>query len=211
MHTGRTQSRNWLRPAWIARGEIVQIQARVVYQEVDEELAVSRPELIKAERASLRLIVMSASDSISTVVVVAFVGCIFGWEWWRSRVRTREIRSLAESCGFHFLGDALPRSVPLRGSDLDLITEVQNVIDGEPRGKRIVAFDCRFGVGKRSWRRTVIAINADAGNRIGPSFDPTFRVEQMNDWTFIYRPKSFSFIRVQLTPISELRGYLETI
>ncbi len=150
---------------------------------------------------------MSAFEYTPIVAIVA----LFIWLWWRSRVRARELRSLAESCGFHYLGDALPRSVPLRGPQLDSITTVWNVIDGEPRGTRIVAFDCRFGVGKGSWQRTVIAIKTETANIVAPSFGPAFRIEQIDDWVFVYRTKNFTLIAVQLTPIAELRGYLETI
>jgi hypothetical protein len=138
------------------------------------------------------------------------VATFFIWLWWQSTVRARELRSLAESCGFHYLGDALPRSLPLAGSPLASMTGVWNVIDGEPRGKRIVAFDCRFGVGRGSWRRTVIAIRTEIASITTSFFDPSLRIEQVNDWIFIYRPKDFARFP-QLIPIPELRAYLQTI
>jgi len=91
------------------------------------------------------------------------------------------------------------------------VASVWNIIDGEPRGTRIVAFDCRFGQGKASWRRTVIAVQTDIGNITASSFDPALRVEQMGDWVFIYRPKGFALITGQLMPIPELGAYLEAI
>jgi hypothetical protein len=131
--------------------------------------------------------------------------------WWRSQVRAREVRSLAESCGFHYLGDALPGSIRLTGSPFASITAVWNVIDGEPRGKRIVAFDCRFGIGKGSWRRTVIGVKSEIGEINVSSFDPSLQIEQMSDWVFIYRPKNFALVLRQLTPIPELRVFLNAI
>lgn len=150
---------------------------------------------------------MSAFDCILIVALLA----LFTLLWWQSRVRARELRSLAESCGFHYLGDALPRGVPIKGSQFHSMTAVWNVIDGEPRGTRIVAFDCRFGVGKGSWRRTVIAVKADIGHITASSFNQTFQIEPIDDWVFIYQSKQFSLIPRQLLSIPELRVYLETI
>ena len=126
-------------------------------------------------------------------------------------MRARDIRTLAESCGFQYLGEALPHSLPLTSMPFASITSVWNVIDGEPRGKRIVAFDCRFGEGKASWRRTVIAIRTDIRNVTASAFDPSLRIVQTDDWVFIYRPKEVALIPLQLTPIPELHAYLDTI
>src|SRR5215469_3961307 len=123
--------------------------------------------------------------------------------WWRSRVRVREIRTLAESGGFKYLGEALPPSLPLTSMPFASITSVWNAIDGTPRGKRIVAFDCRFGEGKASWRRTVIAVRTDISNVTASAFDPSLRIEQTDDWVFIYRPKELALISFRLTPIPE--------
>ena len=86
-----------------------------------------------------------------------------------------------------------------------------NVIDGEPRGTRIVAFDCKLGEGKASWRRTVIAVKTDIANIATSSFDPALRIEQMEDWVLIYRPQDLALIARQLMPVTELEEYLETI
>jgi hypothetical protein len=37
-----------------------------------------------------------------------------------------------------------------------------NVIEGKGHGVRVVAFDCRLGTGKGSWRRSVIAAEGSA-------------------------------------------------
>ena len=72
--------------------------------------------------------------------------------------RAAAIRGMAIRSGFHYLGDALPRSLTLYGTPFDHASKVWKVIDGEPRGIRIIAFDCQIGVGKGSWRPTVIAV-----------------------------------------------------
>jgi hypothetical protein len=74
-----------------------------------------------------------------------------------------------------------------------------------------MAFDCRFGEGKGSWRRTVIAVQADPAGITASSFDPNVQIDQIADWTFLYRPKQLALIAPQLTPVSELAIYLEAI
>ena len=138
------------------------------------------------------------------------IAALLGWAWWRNRVRAREIRRLAETTGFHYLYDSLPSSLPLR--DLPSgITSVWNVLDGEHRGRRVIAFDCQFGEGKGSWRRTIIAIQAERSSITALTFDSDIHVEQIGEWTFLYRPQQLAFIARQLTPVAELAAYLDAI
>ena len=132
------------------------------------------------------------------------------WAWWRSRIRARKIRRLAATSGFHYLDDALPHSL-LLGDLPTLITAVWNVLDGERRGRRVVSFDCRFGKGRRSWRRTVIAVQAERSSITASAFDPDIQVEEIGEWTFLYRPNHLGLIARQLTPVAELAAYLEAI
>jgi hypothetical protein len=145
------------------------------------------------------------------VVPAAFLAFL-AWRWWRGRVRAGEVRALAATHGFHYLGEALPRSLDLAGSLLASASSVWNVIDGEPQGTKIVAFDCKIGEGRGSFRRTVVAVAAQAGiSTVFSRFDPGLRQEQVKDWVLIYRPEDFSLIDMGLTPISELQAYLEAI
>lgn len=86
-----------------------------------------------------------------------------------------------------------------------------NVLDGEHRGKRIVAFDCKFGAGRGSRRRTVIAIRAERSSIAASAFDPEVEVEQIGKWTFLYRPQQLAFRARQLTPVTELAAYLDAL
>ena len=147
---------------------------------------------------------MNAFDT----ALLAGLATLLGLGFWRSRVRTREIRRLAETTGFHYLDNALPRSL---GNLPSGITSVWNVLDGEHRGRRVIAFDCKFGEGKGSWRRTVIAIQAERSSITASAFDPEVEVDQIGEWTFLYRPRQLAFIARQLTPVAELAAYLDAI
>ncbi|MBS1804883.1 MAG: hypothetical protein JST28_16100 [Acidobacteria bacterium] len=91
------------------------------------------------------------------------------------------------------------------------ITSVWNVIDGERSGRRVIAFDCKFSEGRRSWRRTVIAIEAERSSISASAFDPEVEVQQIGEWTFLYRPRQLALMARQLTPAAELAAYLDAI
>jgi len=125
------------------------------------------------------------------------------------RQRAAAIRAFATRSGFHYIGDALPRSVTLRGTPLEGVSKVWNVIDGEPRGVRIVAFDCRIGMGKGSWRRTVIAVEDATYLLLAPSFNSELTIDTAGNWKILYRPKaSVNFRIAGLMPVAELESYL---
>jgi hypothetical protein len=130
--------------------------------------------------------------------------------YWRDLRRASAIRVLASQAGFHYLGNALPRSFPLQGP-LEDVASAWNVIDGERKGVRIIAFDCQIGTGKSSWRRTVIA--AEAGYDVfgATAFDVDLPVERSGDWVILFRPRSFSVMPVGLMPVAELEARLKAI
>ena len=122
--------------------------------------------------------------------------------------RCRDIRALAEQLGFAYLRKALPREVVLAGTEVEGITNVWNVIDGQRTGVRTIAFDCRIGYGKASWRRTVIAMqDANLESTGLAAYD--LRVERAGSWQIAYRPKTVSLFPKALMPIPELTAYLE--
>lgn len=125
--------------------------------------------------------------------------------------RAAAIRGLANRLGFHYLGDALPRSLTLEGTPFHKVSKVWNVIDGEPRGARIIAFDCQVGVGKGSWRRTVIAMASYADSSHALPFNPEMIRESTGEWKILYHPKaSVSFRIAGLMPLEELEAHLRT-
>jgi len=149
--------------------------------------------------------------SIWAYVVVSGFAALFVWFWWNGRVRAGAVQALAATLGFHYLGEALPRNLDLAGSPLASASSVWNVIDGEPSGKRIVAFDCAIGQGKGSWQGTIIAVKTEASTISVSFFDPALHLEQVRDWVLIYRPKDYGLIPSGLMPIPELQAYLEAI
>jgi len=128
------------------------------------------------------------------------------------RHRANGVRALANRLDFHYLGNALPLSLTLGGTPFQAPLKVWNVIDGEPRGIRIIAFDCRVGVGKGSWRRTVIAVESGDDFSGAVLFNPDMMVESAGKWKILYRPKAFvNFGIAALMPIAELEAHLNSV
>jgi hypothetical protein len=126
------------------------------------------------------------------------------------RQRTAAIRGLAVRSGLHYLGNALPRSLTLSGTPFDRASKVWNVIDGEPRGVRVIAFDCQVGGGKGSWRRTVIAV--ESGADLSLLLNPEMTMDSTGKWAILYRPKaSVNFRIAGLMPLGELKSYLNSV
>ena len=129
------------------------------------------------------------------------------------RYRANAIRALATRSGMHYLGNALPKSLGLSGTPFHRVSKVWNVIDGEPRGTRVMAFDCQVGAGKGSWRRTVIAVETD-GNVIGHLLvQHDMTLDRSGGWQVLYRPKQggFTFRIAGLTPVEELEANLNAV
>ena len=76
--------------------------------------------------------------------------------------RAAAMRAVATRLGFEYRAETLPPSLDLRGTGLNSATSTWNVIEGKRHGVRVVAFDCRLGTGKGSWRRSVIAAEGSA-------------------------------------------------
>jgi hypothetical protein len=125
------------------------------------------------------------------------------------RQRTAAIRGLAIRSGFHHLGDALPRSLTLTGTPFDPASKVWNVIDGEPRGVRIIAFDCQVGAGKSSWRRTVIAVGSGAELSLLVNFEMT--MDSAGEWDRLSTESISRFPHRGLMPLGELESYLNSV
>jgi hypothetical protein len=129
--------------------------------------------------------------------------------WVREHKRGRALRAMAIRRGLSFLGRALPRSFTLRDTAFDGATSIWNVIDGDCRGIRVMAFDCRIGTGKSSCRRTAIAAQGppDVFGVFGAvKFNTDLTVDRSGDWSVLYRSSSSG-----LMSVSELEAHLESI
>jgi hypothetical protein len=145
------------------------------------------------------------------LIGVALILGILSFLYLRQRRRATAIRELAMRSGFIYIGDTLPRSVSLRGTELAFATSVWNVIDGEPRGIRIVAFDCQIGSGKGSWRRTVIAAQSETNVFGAMASDSNLTIEHSENWTILYQPKTVSLVPPGLMHLDELEAHLNAI
>ena len=146
-------------------------------------------------------------------VLITGLGLIVFYVLYASeRYRADAIRVLAIRSGMHYLGNAFPRSLTLEGTPFCRVSKVWNVLDGEPRGTRIMVFDCQVGVGKQSWRRTVMAAESD-DNVFGhlPLY-PDMTIDRSGRWTILYRAKThFSLRMAGLTPVEEVEANLNAV
>ena len=151
-------------------------------------------------------------NEIGFVLMAAVVLAVLTAVHFAERQRGAAVRAMATRSGFHYIGEALPRSLTLHGTPFERASKVWNVVDGEPRGVRVIAFDCRVGVGKHSWRRTVVAMESDAEFSKEVAFNPEMTLESVGAWKFLYRPKaSFEFRISGLMPVAELEAYLKSV
>jgi hypothetical protein len=143
-------------------------------------------------------------------IFAVVVGLLLAISYFLHRRRAAAIRDLTTRLGFHYLGGTLPRSFSFSGAPLDRLSSVWNVIDGERRGTKIIAFDCRIGSGKGSWRRTVIAAESSA-DFFKTAFNLDLTVDRSGSWTILYQPRTVSFIPPGLMPVTELEAHLNAI
>jgi hypothetical protein len=151
---------------------------------------------------------MSTKADAAWIFGVLFLFTIL---WLRERRRATAIRTMAAQSGFHYLGSVLPNSLTLTGTRLRELTATWNVMDGEPNKVRVIAFDCRVGSGKGSWRRTVIAAQTPLNVFSNLPSDLDGTVERSGKWIFLYKPKAFSLVPTGLMSISELKAHLNAI
>jgi hypothetical protein len=119
------------------------------------------------------------------------------------------MKPLATSLGFDYLGSDLPNCLVLPETPFDSMTTVWNVISGERHGIRVIVFDCRFGRGKASWCRTIIAHENNEGAPKFSSFDLDLQIEHSGGWTVMWRPEKLALFPTGLMPVAEIKAYLE--
>ena len=143
--------------------------------------------------------------------LIGLVGCFLLVSVFRQHRREAAMKALATRMGLSYLGRGVPKSFSLSGTGLEHTTAIWNLIDGDSHGVRVMAFDCRVGAGKGSWRRTVIATDAKPDTLKATSWNPELIVERSGKWSVIYQPKTFSFIPPGLMPVGEAEAHLKAI
>jgi hypothetical protein len=137
-------------------------------------------------------------------LAIALIVALAALQSWRRR---QQMKRLALHLGFTYLGEALPFRASLSGTELEGVSAVWNVIEGQVSDIHVVAFDCRVGQGKASWRATAIAVEAEG------RFDPVvlrsnnLRVERSGEW-YIYRRKKGFGSSGSLMSLNELDGLI---
>jgi hypothetical protein len=143
----------------------------------------------------------------------AFFLLLCAWlvaDWVRERKRRTGIRALASRRGFAYLGSSLPRSLNLRGTQLQETRSVWNVIDGDCGHMRVICFDCHIGGGRASWRRTVIAVKGRP-DVFGSTLTADLSLEQCGEWSMMYEPKRMSLIPGRPMAVAEIEAHLTAI
>ena len=75
-----------------------------------------------------------------------------------------------------------------------------------------MAFDCQVGVGKGSWRRTVIAVETAENALSHLPLQPDMTIDRSGRWQILYRPKALFGFRISgLTPVEELEATLNAV
>jgi hypothetical protein len=135
-----------------------------------------------------------------------------GLSLWVAKLRrTAAFRALAARLGFSFCGHTIPSSLSFAGTPFQLMSSIWNVIDGKKDGVRIVAFDCRVGTGKASWRRTVIAAQSSSDVFGGIKFNPELTTVRANEWLLLYEPQRPVFAMRYLMPVVEVAAHIDSV
>lgn len=150
------------------------------------------------------------SGNLFTYVAVAAFLSLIVWDAVRQYRRTAALRAMVIRRGFVYLGKAFPRSVTLHGTPLEGATSIWNVIEGECRGIRVVAFDCRIGSGRGGWSRTAVAAQSDRDVFPVVEFNRDLTVHHSGKWVILYEPKAVAAVPRGLMPVPELEAIFDS-
>ena len=131
--------------------------------------------------------------------------------WLHERKRDAALRAMVIRRRFTYIGRALPRSLTLHGTPLERVSSIWNVIEGDCGGIRVIAFDCRIGRGKGSWRRTAIAAQGPRDVFGAAKFISDFTVARSGDWAVMYEQETISLLTPGLMPVRELEAHFDSI
>jgi hypothetical protein len=142
---------------------------------------------------------------------IATIGLVIVASALDDRKRATSMISLASRLGFKMWGDRLPPELSLTGTPMAAASATWSVMEGTQNGVPVIAFDCRMGAGKHSWRRTVIAARSSRDVFATIPSESSYTVDRSGEWIVLYAPKrGFTFWR-SLMPIRELEARLSTL
>ena len=143
-----------------------------------------------------------------TIVCITGTVTLSAILWMRERKRQAALRELAARRGFSYLGQSLPRSFTLRGTELERVTSIWNVIDGDCGGIRVISFDCRVGTGKSSWRHTAVAAQGPP-DVFGTTFSLDLTVDRCGEWSIMYEPRKL--FSSGLMSVADVESHFDSI
>ena len=126
------------------------------------------------------------------------------------RDRAKQIRHCAENASLTYIGAALPKSFPFSQTSVSLASSITNAVAGKKNGKELLVFDCRLGAGKGRRSLTVLAIRGAADGFRAAPFGWNLTMETVDEWTLIYRTRSF-FSFSGLLPPEEIEALLSGV
>jgi hypothetical protein len=129
------------------------------------------------------------------------------WSLIREKRRTFQVQARAARLHYTYLGDSLPKSFSVAGTELQGLSKVWNVCDGEFRGVRALFFDCRMREGKGSWRRTVLALQTDDWRRVGFKAAHELTVNPSGDWLVFFQSRTSWSAFDPFIPVDESEVY----
>jgi hypothetical protein len=149
--------------------------------------------------------------SLWIYVWLTAIGAYLAAQFFAKRHRESAIRDMAARLNFRYLGNVVPGSLSLATSQLRNVSAIWNVVEGEHKGIRLIAFACRVGYGKGSWRRSVIAAEAATDVFETVAFNRDLALERSGQWILLYEPKVLSLVPRGLMPVSEIEARLDAV
>jgi hypothetical protein len=117
----------------------------------------------------------------------ALFTCSIVWHVLREWARTKQIREFSARRSLTYLGNAVPRSFPLRRAEaFKWGRSVRRTFVGSNASKDLVVFDCTIGYGRGRRARTVVAARGQSGGFGWAQFGPGLLTEEVAEWSIVY-------------------------
>ena len=135
---------------------------------------------------------------------ICFFICLVVWSFVRAALRRKWFRHYAQRTGLSYMGDEVPRILPLWNTPIPWSGYVSNTIWGDKGDKQLVIFDAKISQGKGGRSQTILAIRGLVEHFGVQRFDPSLLEVHVDEWTLIYRP-------MRLMTVEEIEALLSNI